>query len=312
MLSNFFSKSKPITYITLFILFLIYFILASLSNKLTVFFIDKSVLWYASCLLLMLLSFFFFNFIVTKNNLTFDNTYAFMFFILFLGILPITFSSPKILFINLSLLLFLRKGYSLQSSKKLIQKLFDTGLWLGINFLLEPYIAVFIIFIYVGIYSYQKLNFQTVVIPIIGWLTPVFLYFSYCFWYDKLALFYNLFYWTSSYNFSIYNSFIFIVPLILVTIFLIPSLIFKSSLLSGVKNKFKKSWYMVLLNLILAIVVVLLVNNKTGSEWLYTFFPITIIFANGLELVNKNWVKNLIISIFLVYSVILYIVGYIL
>ena len=94
-------------------------------------------------------------------------------------------------------ILLLRKIYSLQSPKKILQKLFDSGFWLGILFILEPFSAVFVILIYAAIFLHQKPIVNNLIVPIIGFLTPLIIYCTYCFWFDKPYLFTNLFYFES-------------------------------------------------------------------------------------------------------------------
>ena len=127
MLANFLNKTKPINFIGLLIFFFLCF---SFSVFFTIFYdgftLDK-LLKSGILLLLFLGVFFFYNFILSKNKLTFDNSYAyFIFTLLTVCILP-ELTNYKSLLLTIIYFLFLRKTYSLRSSKKVIQKLFDRG-----------------------------------------------------------------------------------------------------------------------------------------------------------------------------------------
>ena len=205
MLANFFGKSKPITFVVLILLFLLYLVLAISTGFKVDFHFEKSIFTYLSFTVLIISTFFFTNFIISKNNLTFDNSYAFLFFIICLGLFPDSFLSEKALVVNLLLLLFLRKIYSLQTNKNIFKKLFDGGFWLGVCFLAEPLTIVFVFLLYAAIFIHQKTSFQTLIIPIIAFLTPLFLFFSYSFWNNNTQDFYELFNWYTTFNFENYK-----------------------------------------------------------------------------------------------------------
>ncbi len=306
MLTNFFAKSKPITFIVLLGLFFGYFFLTIFKGFSIDFYTENTIFSYFRYVLLLLLTFFFQNFIVTKNNLTFDNSYAFLFFMTCLGLLPFSFLNEKTLFINLILILFLRKVYSLQSPKNVFKKIFDAGFWLGVGFLVEPFIAIFGVLLYIAIYTHQKIIFQTLGIPIIGFIVPLFLYFTYCFWLDTVSDFYALFNWFTSYDLSIYKSVKFIFPFILIGVFLVFSILVKTPKALAVKNIFRKSWVLMLLHFLIATIFIVLLKNSSGSELLYLLLPTSLILANGLELLKKTWIKDLVISTFLIGSFVIY------
>ena len=213
MLANFFGKSKPVNFIVLFALFLIYFSLSLFSTELSLNSVKELF-----CFIVVTI-FSIFNFIIAKNQLTFDNSYAFLFFVILIGFFPDVIIINKTLYANLTVLLFLRKVYSLQSDKNTFHKLFDGGLWLGVSFLIEPYTAVFAILLYISIYLHQRFTYQTLLIPLIGFGSVVFLFFTYCFWYDKIDLFYLLFDWSFPYNTNLYLNNKYLFPIIFTGIF---------------------------------------------------------------------------------------------
>ena len=157
MLANFFGKSKPINFIVIIGIFFGFYSLALFTgvsfNKLSGAFVFKGV----GIFLFFLIIFFFSNFIVTKNNLTFDNSYAFLFLILFISFFCPEFLEIKALVLFLLHLLFLRKVYSLQSTKSVFQKLFDSRFlaW-NIIYYRTLFYSVFYIFIWCFILYIKK------------------------------------------------------------------------------------------------------------------------------------------------------------
>lgn len=306
MLANFFAKSKPITFVALGLLFVVYLFLALFTGFDISFYFKNSIFSYFTFAVLLLLTFFFQNFIVVKNNLTFGNSYEFLFFILCLGLFPSSFLDEKTLIVNLLLLLFLRKVYSLQSSKNVFKKLFDGGLWLGISFLIEPFTLIFMFLLYGAIFIHKKTSLQTLLIPVVGFLTPLFLYFSYCFWYDALQDFYSLFIWFSYYDFENYKALNYIFPVSIIGLFGLISIFLKTPKTLSVKNTFRESWLVIILNLALTILFLIILKEHNGSEFLYLLFPIAIILANGLELVERTLIKEVLITVFFLSSLAVY------
>ncbi|WP_299156047.1 DUF6427 family protein [uncultured Tenacibaculum sp.] len=296
MLANFFGKSKPVNFVVLFALFLIYFSLGLFSKELS-FNLFKELLWF-------IVVFSVYNFIIAKNQLTFDNSYAFLFFVILLGFFSDTLTINNTFFACLTVLLFLRKVYSIQSSKNTFHKLFDGGLWLGISFLIEPYTAIFIVLLYLSIYLHQRFTYQTLLIPLIGFGSPVFLYYTYCFWYDKTQDFYLLFNWNFSFDLDFYLQTKYLFPVIFVSFFTLSAILLKSPKALAVLNSFRKNWILTLTHLTVSLSIIFLIKDKTGSELLFSFFPISIILANGLELFQKKWFADLIIIAALASSII--------
>ena len=305
MLANFLGKSKPINFIILLSLFVCIFIGNSL-NLITSSDFELSLLFKSTCFLgLNLVIFFFYNFVVTKNNLTLDNFYAFFTFtILLIYFTAITHSAETLITLILYLI-FIRKIYSLKSKKNTLQKLFDSGFWLSILFIIEPFTAIFSILIYSGIFLHQKSVSNTLIAPIVGFLTPLIIYFTYCLWFDKLYVFTNLFY------FDTFNSFIFRPenPYYWITAFILAlsvmGMFLKSPKAFSVNNSFRKSWILLIINLLIALTFALLVPNKNNTELLFLLFPSAIIIANGFESVGSNFLKNILFLLLLTSAIVL-------
>jgi len=138
MLANFLNKSKPINFISLSVFFAICFLATSIIDFFKVEFSFSILFNRIFVLLIFIIVFFIFNFIVSKNNLTFDNSYGFFLFSLLCICFAPLINSYKELILIIIYLLFIRKIYSLQSSKSMIKKLFDSGFWIGILCLFEP------------------------------------------------------------------------------------------------------------------------------------------------------------------------------
>jgi hypothetical protein len=297
MLANFFGKSKPVNFIIITVLFLGYFILNHFQQEIEVynaaFLLEES-----ACLFLFFGMFFLYNFIITKNRLTKDDSYAFLFFVLVLGANSTFFIGFRMLIVNIFLLLFFRKIYSLRTYKSVLQKLFDAGFWLGICFLFEPFSIVFYLVLLVAVSLFLEISKRTILIPILGFATPVFIYFTYYFLTDSLAVFEKLFEFSPTFNFQLYNTIPNHLILGLLLVFVIVSILIKTGHIFAVSNQFKRSWALLILHLLVSVVFVAFIKEKDGSELMIVFIPATIIIANWIASVEKKWLISAVLLLF--------------
>ncbi|MFQ3180918.1 MAG: hypothetical protein ACI9Z4_000506 [Polaribacter sp.] len=303
MLANFLNKSKPINFIGILVFFLICYLIAVISTFFNTGFSADKLLKSFLLLLLFLSVFFFYNFILNKNKLTFDNSYAYFLFTLFVICVLPELSNYKTLILVTIYLFFLRKLYSLRSAKKVIQKLFDSAFWLGILFILEPISILFFILIFTGISLHQKITLHTLFTPIIGFITPLFIYFTYFFWFDKTEVFTSLLDFNFNFDLELYTKTKFIWFFVCIFIASLFSIIFKSAETIGVSNTFRRSWSLLITNFLIVLLFLALLPAKNGSEVLFILFPASVIITNGIQLIKKRIVKNLILYGFLLGSI---------
>lgn len=297
MLANFFSKSKPVNFVILFLLFVVYF-------SISLFLKDISLLNAVKKAIIFMLTFSVYNFILLKNELAKDNSFAFLFYVILVGFYINYIQINSVFYNNLLSLFLFRKVYSLQSSKKIYQKLFDGGLWSGVLFIIEPHTVIFILLLYVAIYLYNHLTYRTLIIPIFGFIVPVFIFYTYNFVLNQTDFFFSLFSWEISLDFSPYNSGNFLFSSITIGIFTLISILIKSPQTFAILDKSRQNWILILTHLFLSLLVFIQNSERTGIEFLYLLFPISVILANGIELVKKKWLADIIILLFLVASTI--------
>ncbi len=301
MLANFLNKSKPVNFIGLLIFFFISFLFSVFSDG----FSNDKLLKTLVLALLFLVIFFIYNFIISKNRLTHDNSYAYFLFVLLNVSILSKIEDYVILSLVIIYLLFIRKIYSLRSTKKVFEKLFDSGFWLGILFILEPYSIVLFALIYIASYLHSKITIHTLLVPIIGFITPLIIYFTYFFWSDKLEEFTKLFHFDGIFDIQFYSEpkYIWMTSCIfLLTIF---AIFMKSIKALAVNNTFKKSWILLIYNFAILTLFLLFLPNKNGSELIFILFPISVILANGIELIQKKTLKDVVLYLFLIGSIIM-------
>jgi hypothetical protein len=211
--------------------------------------------------------------------------------------------SHQILTKNIVYLLFLRKIYSIRSPRKVIGKCFDSGFWLGILFILEPFSILFFVLIYLAIYLHNKITIHSLFTPIFGFITPLIVYFTYYFWNDNTQAFTALFYLNFNLNLDFYfqAKYFWLVSGNLFFIFF--AVFFKSIKALSVNNTFRKNWLLLVANFGIITVFILNITEKNGSEMMYIVFPTSIILSNGLELIQKKIVKDILLYLFLLSSI---------
>jgi hypothetical protein len=297
MLANFFSKSKPVNFIIIIVLFLIYYVLNT--------FIYRSTARNFEMLLVLPLYlgvFFLFNFIISKNRLTKEDSYAFLLFVVGLGCLPLLNVSYVVLIKYILLFLFFRRIYSLRTPGLVYEKLFDSGFWLGVLFLESSEYVLYLFLLFAALLLFVKVTFRTLVIPIVGFLTPLFLFFTYHFYVDTLDDFYQLFDIGFTLDFNNYNSSFYGVYFSVFGLITFIAVLLRSSSLFFVSNRFKKRWSLLLLHLLTALGSLFLVEVKDGTELIAVLIPSTMVIANWIQSVERKIIINIVLLLFLATS----------
>jgi len=305
MIANFFNKTKPITTFSIVMLLFIYYCISILTegfNNFSVLFIVNKLLyffWYVLYLLVVI-------FIIKKNKLTQDNSYALLLTVFMLGTFSKTNFLSYIIFSNIALLLSFRKIYSLKNGINTKIKLFDAAFWIGISTLIYSWSILYMLLIYIGIFIYQKASFKNLLIPIVGFVTPIFIYFTYCFYFDSLPVFYERFNYNFKLVFVAYNSLKFLIPITLLITVLLWAILLATPKIILISNNLKFSWNVLINHLLISIIIIIFSPIKNGVEFFYLVFPASIIIANFLERSKSTIFKNVILYLFLVISISVY------
>jgi len=299
MIANFFNKTKPINFVVLSIMMIFVYIASNIaiySHGFSLIYLLKKGL----LLFLVVLMIFIFNFIIRKNALTDNNSYALLFFIFLFGFFPYTLENSKLLIANFILLFAFRRIYSLRTSVHSKEKIFDSAFWIGIASMFYLWSFFFMILLYGAIWVFNKGEKRNVFIPVFGFVTPVFLAYVYYLAINNLNEFNEL--WRINYDLSLNTYIVFklLFPLIFLLILSIISIYptTKKSLVA--KIDFKSTWTLLILHIVLALTIVIISPIKNGSELIFLFFPLSILFANFIQDTEKYWIKETIVYIFIV------------
>lgn len=170
MISSFFSKTKPIHYILVLVfLFFLYFTVNILwsNNQLDANFIISNL----GITTILLFSVFVVNFVIKRNKLTGTNSFAILFYTLFMLVYPKTLLDSNVIFCSFFLLLATRRIISLKSLKEVRYKIFDASLWIAVSSLFYDWAAIYFILVFIAIYFYVPKNPRNWIIPLVAVVT---------------------------------------------------------------------------------------------------------------------------------------------
>ncbi len=305
MIANFFSKTKPSNIVSILLLFYAFYISSLFKldfTPVTIAQIGKELSLLSSWLLLL----FFVYFIIRKNNLTKDNSYAIFLYVLFIGFFYTTIHNVPLILSNIFLLMALRRIFSLTKKNRIKSKLFDAGLWIGISFVFNPWTILFLLLIFLGMRLSHRVNLPNLIVPILGLATPLLLIYTYCLFINDMVFFEQIFNFPFHFESTPYLALKLLIPItFLIAVVLWSALSCSPKILSRA-NSMKRSWVLLSILLTISTIVILCTPNKDGSEFLYAFFPAAIITSNYLETIRNNWIKEIVLWLIIAVSFLVY------
>lgn len=306
MIANFFQKTKPIHAIIISGLFLIYFLAA-------IFFVEQPpfsfllVLKKIGMLLVFLILFFIVRFINRKNYLSEMNAYVLLILAVLFGTFPRAMQMNDLFIAHFLLLFSFRRIYSVRTFKSVNQKLFDSGFWIGIATLFYSWSAVFMLLVFATASVHKKNSIRTILIPIVGFITPLFLAFTYFFVTDDVATYYQKLTFIYSFDFDKYAELTMLVPIAVWSLLTLMSIGLVSIKLTSLSNDLKQSWLLVIIHFLCAGYILLMAPSKEGSELLFLFFPVVIMLTNYLQLLNRDIVREIVVYTLIILSLSAYV-----
>ncbi len=291
MLTSFFSKSKPINFIAVALYLVLTCILCLFFYKnfeinITGIF-NKALIICGYLFLLFLL-----NFIIKKNKLAKNNSYAILFFSSFLLMFPSILEEYRLVFSNLFLILSLRRIISLPSGKNTEKKILDASIWIAIATLFYFWSILFLVVLIITILKTNIKKGKLLLIPFVG-LCSVFVLTTvyYLIKYDDFFWFLNLD--TSfGFNFSNYFSLSLLISISFLAVTLIASVFQKTVNNATVPLKEKLKFNILYIYLLVSLILLLIVPIKNGSEFIFLFTPLAIFVANFMASGIKFWIKE--------------------
>ena len=303
MIAKFFKKTKPINTLIVLVLLTIVFIITTVSFTSTEFTLTnliKKLILFA----FLVATLFIINFIVRKNGLTKNNSYVILLVVFCFAIFPFSTLNSQLLGTHFLLLLAYRRIYSLRTTKDIKDKIFDASFWIGIATLIYPWSFLYLTLVFFAVFYFNKLTLKNTIIPLVGFITPIFIYGVYLLLIDGFDTFDLKL--VSSLSILSYNSFKLLIPIALISGFLIWAIFPTTIKIIAVNNEFRASWFLLLMHLLISVFVIIPSPIKNGSEFLFLFFPTAIIFTNYLQIIEEKWFKEVFLYFFLAVTITVY------
>jgi hypothetical protein len=294
MIASFFKTSKPIHYIIFSIVLTSLFVYNRIigRNFVSNVFNSFNELSYFLVLIASLLTL---VFIVTKNNLTHNNSFAALFFCLFIMAFPQTLQDPSKLIANLCVLLSLRRIVSLNNKTNIAKKLLDASLWVCLAILFDFFSIFFFMPLIMGLILYSAFEIKNIFIVFCSILAFGVLLSSFnLLVYNHLPVFSDYFTFSNvKIQKNIFQNDIMFSAFMLLTIFFgVINYFFTGAF----KNRANRPSTLILIFIIIAGIVAFLFCQIDSKEiCLYVLAPTAILMANYCETTRYRWAPELII-----------------
>jgi hypothetical protein len=301
MITSIFKKSKPINFIIVALSVTLLFVVANyktLNADLHTITIETGKL------LIALFSVFILDFIISKNNLTQNNSYVIMVLGLLFAMFPQTLIYLDLLIANFLVLLALRRLVSLHSKLHIKKKLFDAAFWIALASLFYIWALLFLLIVIVALIYYWQNETKNLVMPLLGCLIVFVLLLSYNIIFNDAFIEEGTFKLYASLDFETYNSLEQIIVLAIAAFVYLWSLVFYFKNVADKNKKIRPAYFLVAWSSVIAILVGLIAPNKNGSEFIFLLAPFSIIMANYLETISKRWFREVFVSLVIIASII--------
>ena len=305
MLTNFFSNSKPFHFILIsLLLFVGYtfqnFQISSFENDFI--WLIQLIFKFGLYIILMLI----FGFIIKKNNLTQINSYALFIFICLLLLTPNIFQNSKSILSTVFILLALRRILSFNSKKNIQKKILDASLWIGIATFFYFWSILFLLVLYAALIQLASKNFKLFLIPIIGMFVVFIICIIYFLYIDNNMYWYTDYKNFTSFDFSSYKLLKNFFSLFVILLMIVMSLVFKFLNFTKTPLRKKSKYWIIIFTLITGIIIVILTAQKNGIELIFTIAPISILFSNFIEALQRKWVSEVMLWFILIAPILSY------
>ena len=306
MITSVFSKSRPINYILITFLLVVFFLVFQIQTQ------NSTLNWVEIAkktfyLLLLIGSLFITNFITKRNGLSKDNSYTFLLFFIFLILFPKTLSNGYLIVSNAFILLSLRRLISLQSLIIPKEKIFDASLWIFAASLFNFWCILFIILVYISIILDVSRDYRNWLIPIIAFFVVVimttmgvliFNIGSFSNYFESITVNFDL-----KYIETIFQNLAVAIYIVIALFAFFAMLYILPKKLSNYHHSYQK----IIFCFIIGLAVFFISPNKDNSMLIYTFVPVSIMLTNYLETIEKYWLKESIVGFIITASVVTFI-----
>ncbi len=294
MITRNFRISKPYHYILFFVGLISIFLFQRLkdhSGLQSVDFLIESVAF-----LFFLTSIFLVVFIITKNKLTQKNSFAALYFFIFISLMPQTLTDHKIIIANGFILLSYRRIFSLETKLNMKKKYFDAALWLSIATLFYVWSILYFIPLLVTILLRPNDWVKHLLVLVFGAGSAgvsVYLFASVFGTPPSFLMFYS-----PKVNFDLFSQITEVtkVSIALISVMTIGSVLSLFSPLILKNSKSRNNFIVLFLMLFTGLGISLIAVNMFAENMLFLIFPLAVIMANSTQQQKFSWLSDLFLT----------------
>lgn len=299
MLTRLFSHSKPIAFAVLSILFVVAFFIENFipsAVEVNAPLVFKKI----GILIVFLLILFLLNFIVKRNKIHQQHSYAVSSFVFLIIAFPDLLRSTEFVLGYFFLLLSFRRVLSLKTNTNIKQKIFDSSLLLSISIWFEPFHWLFLLVIYFGVIMYASQNYRHFIIPSVGLAVGFVLHTSFFLILESDWVPYRFYLPEFQGIDAFFVTFKYSVLLGLLLFVLVWIFLQLPGIYSRAKLHESESLSLTLFFMLISIVVFVLNALPVSMDAIYIIWPLSILIGNYFQLKStKKWMKESLYIIFI-------------
>ena len=290
MITRNFRISKPYHYILIFVGLIGIFLFQRLkdhSGIQSVDFVIESVAF-----LFFLASMFLVVFIITKNKLTQKNSFAALYFFIFISLMPQTLADHKIIIANGFILLSYRRIFSLETKLNMKKKYFDAALWLSIATLFYVWSILYFIPLLATIILRTNDWVKHLLVLVFGAGSAGLLVYLFASVFGTPPSF--LMFYPPKVNLDLFSHIpeVTKVSLAIISVMTIGSVLSLFSPLILKNSKSRNNFIVLFLMLFTGLSISLLAVNMFVENMLFVIFPLAVIMANFTQHQRRSWLSD--------------------
>ncbi|ESU24192.1 hypothetical protein FEDK69T_06290 [Flavobacterium enshiense DK69] len=305
MIASLFNKSRPINYVLISLLLIgFYFLYLTKDFSWTEHY--HTIIQKSGLLLVLTASLFLVRFITKRNGLSRDNSFAAFIFVVFLILFPTTLVNTNVILSNFFLLLALRRLVSMQSLITPKEKIFDASFWIFVASLFHFWCILFLILVFISIIFHVSGDYRNWLVPFIAFFTVLVLFAMAVLIFDHGLLAIVMEKAQVSFDFTYFEN---VFQNIALAIFSSIAVLFFSTQVLVLQNRplnMQASYKKIIFGFLFGVAIYVLSASKNNSFLMYTFFPLSVLGANFLEGLDKQWLKETIVIGLLLIALIIF------
>ncbi|MFL2622920.1 MAG: DUF6427 family protein [Flavobacteriaceae bacterium] len=297
MITRNFRISKPYHYILIFVGLIGIYLYQRLKDHSGIQLVDFVI--ESAAFLFFLASMFLVVFIITKNKLTQKNSFAALYFFIFISLMPQTLADHKIIIANGFILLSYRRIFSLETKLNMKKKYFDAALWLSIATLFYVWSVLYFIPLLVTIILRPNDWVKHLLVLVFGAGSAGLLVYLFVSVFGTPSSF--LMFYPPKVNLGLFSHTpeVIKVSLAIISVMTIGSVLSLFSPLILKNRKSRNNFIVLFLMLFTGLSISLLAVNMFVENMLFVFFPLAVIMANFTQYQRRSWLSDLFLTVLL-------------